>query len=101
MCGKLDPDDLIDKVMFEDKNGHLCGQSLNRIYDISQVRHSLVVVDSLFIGGRNREVKKIMFFRPEWLRKFYILPVLPIAAEIQEQKRREAFNDLIDTCTIS
>jgi hypothetical protein len=45
--------------MFEDEDGDLCGNSTNRIYEISQVRHNLLAVNSIFIAGRDRRVKKL------------------------------------------
>lgn len=101
LCSKLDPDDLVDSVIFKDESGVLCGGSLNRIYDINQVQHRFVVSNSIVIGGQRRKVKKFMVIRPEWLRKFYFVPMLSITAEIEEERRKQAIADLIDTCTIS
>ncbi|CAF4436228.1 unnamed protein product [Adineta steineri] len=66
------------------------------IYDVSQVRHKLLVANSIFIAGRNREVQKVMFYRPEWLKTYYIQPMLTITVAIEQQKRRQAINDLLD-----
>jgi hypothetical protein len=52
-CAALEPDLLIGKVMFEDEDGDLCGRSTNRIYELSQIQHNLLVVNSVFIAGRN------------------------------------------------
>jgi hypothetical protein len=56
-CITLEPGLLIGKVMFEDEDGDFCGTSTNRIYEISQVRHNLLAVNSIFIAGRNRRIK--------------------------------------------
>jgi len=100
-CATLEPDLLIGKVMFEDQDGDLCGTSINRIYEISQVRHNLLAVDSIFIAGRNRRVKKVMAYRPEWLKTYYIRPMAALTVIFEQERRQEALNDLLDTCTIS
>ena len=100
-CATLEPDLFIGKVMFEDEDGDLCGRSTNRIYEISQVEHDLVVVNSIFIAGRNRRVKKVMAYRPEWLATYYIRPMAALTVIFQQERRREAVNNLVNTCTIS
>jgi len=101
VCAALEPDILIGKVMFEDEDGALCGTSINRIYELSQVRNQLLVVNSIFIAGRNRSVKKVMAYRPEWLRIYYIRPMAALTVILEQERRREAITNLIDTCTIS
>lgn len=100
-CAALEPDLLIDKVMLEDVDGDLCGTSANRIYEISQIRHNFLAVNSIFIAGRNRRVKKVMAYRPEWLSKYYFRPMAALTVLFEQEGRREAINNLIDTCTIS
>jgi hypothetical protein len=97
----FEPDLLIGKVMFEDEDGDLCGTSTNRIYEISQVRHNLLAVNSIFIAGRDRCVKKVMAYRPEWLRTYYIQPMAALTVIFEQERRREVLNDLLDTCAIS
>lgn len=100
-CATLDPDSLNGKVMFEDEDGDLCGNSMNRIYDISQVQHNLLVVDSMFIAGRNRRVKKVMAYQPQWLEKYYNQPMLAVTVALERERRMEAISNLVETCTIS
>jgi hypothetical protein len=100
-CAALEPDLLIGKVMFEDEDGDLCGRSTNRIYELSQIQHDLLAISSIFIAGRNRRVKKIMAYRPEWLRTYYIRPMAALTLIFERERQRQAINDLIDICTIS
>jgi hypothetical protein len=100
-CSMLEPDILIGKVMFEDEDGDLCGTSVNRTFEISQVQHNLLVSNSIFIAGRNRRVKKIMAYKSEWLSTYYIRPMAALTVALEQERRREAISDLINTCTIS
>lgn len=100
-CAALKPDLLIGKVMFEDEDGDLCGTSTNRIYEISQVQHNLLVVNSIFIAGRNRRVKKAMAYQPIWLATYYTQPMAALTVIFEQERRREAITNLVNTCTIS
>ena len=100
-CAALDPDLLIDKVMFEDKNRNLTGTSQNRIYELGAIRHNLLVVNSILVAGRNRRVKKVMFYKPSWLTNFYIRPMAALTVIFEQERRRDAINNLVDNCTIS
>ncbi|CAF2646784.1 unnamed protein product [Rotaria sp. Silwood2] len=100
-CVTLDPDDFIDKIMFEDRSGNLCGSSLNRMYDLGEIQRSLMVVNSIAVAGRTRRVKKIMAYRPQWLSRFYTQPIAQLTAIFQRERQQQAVRELLNTCTIS
>ncbi|CAF1553054.1 unnamed protein product [Didymodactylos carnosus] len=99
-CVALSPDLLIDKCMFEDAEA--CGNSLNRIYELSHVQRNFLVANSIFVAGRNRRVKKIMAYKPEWIKTFYYNPISQLTQQFQQQRRYEqALEYLANDCTIS
>ncbi|CAF3451384.1 unnamed protein product [Rotaria socialis] len=100
-CVTLDPDDFIGKILFEDQDGDLCGASLNRMFDIGNVRRSLVVADSIVLAGRTRQVTKVMVYRPEWLNKFYTRPIAQLTAILNRERQQQAIHNLLNTCNIS
>ncbi|CAF3597048.1 unnamed protein product [Rotaria sp. Silwood1] len=100
-CATLDPDIFIDKVMIEDRDGKMCGSSLNRIYDLGEVQRSFMVVNSIVVAGRTRRVKKIMAYRPQWLNKYYTQPMAQLTAIFQRERQQKAIRELFNTCTIS
>ncbi|CAF3041978.1 unnamed protein product [Rotaria socialis] len=70
----LSPDELEDKVFFE--STELCPTTNNQFYEIGQIKNLLVVAPSIIIGGRSRQVKKIMTYEPIWLQRNYYEPML-------------------------
>jgi len=69
----LSPDELENKVFFEAPE--LCPTTNNQFYEIGQVRNRFVVAPSIIIGGRSRQVKKIMAYEPIWMRRNYYEPM--------------------------
>ncbi|CAF0932978.1 unnamed protein product [Rotaria sordida] len=100
-CVALDPDDLIGKIMFEDRDGKMCGESLNRMYDLGEVQRSLLVANSIAVAGRTRRVKKIMAYKPRWLYQYYTQPIAQLTAIYERQRQQQAVRELLNTCTIS
>lgn len=100
-CAALEPDLLIDKVMFEDETGRLCGDSTNRMYEIGHTRHNFVAVNSILIAGRNRRVKKLMAYRPSWLTTYYYRPMAALTTAFEQERRLQALSNVLETCTIS
>jgi hypothetical protein len=87
--------------MLIDEDDDLCGTSVNRIYDVLQVWHTLVVVNWIFTAGRNRSVKKVIADRLEWVKTYYFQPILSLTAILEQERRLDAVNSLLDTCSIS
>lgn len=70
----LSPEELTGKVIFQDDE--MCGSSSNTFYELSSVHDSLVLTDSIVIGGQRRTVKKIMAYTREWFYKNWYTPML-------------------------
>jgi hypothetical protein len=87
LAAALSPDELEDKVFFE--NAALCGTSANQFYEIGQVRNHLIVAQSIVIGGRSRQVKKIMAYTSGWMQRNYYQPMQAIAYRFSPQGQRE------------
>lgn len=102
LCLALSPDEFIGKVFFE--SDALCGGMGNRFYDIGEVRNHLIAVQSVFIAGQTRSVKKIMTFKRSWLQRNYFEPMRNLAYRFSPQgQREEAMRRAImsGSCTIS
>ena len=69
----LSPDLFIGKVFFP--SDELSRGMTGRFYEIGQIRHQLVVVPSLVIAGRTCQVNRILAFKQEWLKEYYIDPI--------------------------
>ena len=69
----LSPDELMGKVFFN--SDALCGDSSNEFYELSQVRNTFAVSNSVIIGGQQTRVAKIMTFKMSWMTEYYIEPV--------------------------
>lgn len=95
ICIALKPDELMGKLLFA--NDEMCGNSSNEFYELSAVNHTLMVTDSVLIGGQRKRVQKIMTFRMSWLMNNYINPMKTLlerrsAAQrrAEERRRRES-----------
>jgi hypothetical protein len=73
LCLTLSPDEFDDKVFFH--SDALCGNLGNRFYEVSQVSHQLLAVQSIVIAGRRCHVKKIMTYTMSWMRRNYFGPI--------------------------
>jgi hypothetical protein len=69
----LSPDELEDKAFFNAPR--LCPDATNQFYEIGQVRKQFVVVRSIIIGGQERQVKKVMAYKPSWMQQYYYQPI--------------------------
>lgn len=83
----LSPDEFDGKVFFQ--SDELCGDSSNKFYELSQVRHQLLAVQSIFIAGQTRHVKKIMTYKMSWIQAYYAEPVKNLAAYFNQQRQRQ------------
>ena len=88
----LSPDELMGKVFFN--SDALCGDSSNEFYELSQVRNTFAVSNSVIIGGEQTRVAKIMTFKMCWMTKYYIEPIKYLD---QRRREREAASN---SCTI-
>lgn len=73
LCSIFSPDALLGKCLFMDDE--MCGDSLNKFYELNAVSKRLLVTEEIVIGGQTRKVLKILCFRKIWLECFYIEPL--------------------------
>ncbi|CAF1082916.1 unnamed protein product [Rotaria sordida] len=102
LAATLSPDELEDKVFFE--NGKLCSNTSNQFYEIGQVKNQLLVVQSIVIGGRTRQVQRIMAYTNGWMQRNYYQPMRRLAHRFSPQgQREEAMRRAIvsEACVIS
>ena len=97
LCILLKPDVLLNKCIFQDDR--LCGDMLNKFYDLEQVRDSLFIAGNIMIGGQNRRVTKIMAFKMSWLNYYWTQPMKELL-ERQRQESLEAMRVQTSTCSI-
>ncbi|CAF0751734.1 unnamed protein product [Rotaria sordida] len=98
----LSPDELEKKVFFN--SPQLCPNSNNQFYEIGEIKNQLLIVQSLFIGGQQRNVKKIMAYKSAWMQTFYLQPMRNLAFRFSpEGQRQEAARRamLSQACVIS
>ncbi|CAF3974130.1 unnamed protein product [Rotaria sp. Silwood1] len=79
----LSPDLFIGKVFFP--SDELSRDMLGRFYEIGQVRHQLMVVPSLVIAGRTRQVNRILAYKQAWLQLYYIDPMKRLTQRFRPQ----------------
>lgn len=72
-CEVLSPMILIDKVFF--RNARLCGDSLNRFYNLRTIQHTIAASRSIVVGNRRVSVNKIMVYEPTWFQNNYYGPL--------------------------
>ena len=101
LAAALSPDELEDKVFFE--NAELCPSTSNQFYEIGQVRNQLLVVQSVVIGGRSRQVKKIMAYTSGWMQRNYHQPMQALAYRFSDRGQEDARRrrQATQVCTIS
>jgi hypothetical protein len=86
LCLTLSPDVFNNKVFFH--SDALCGNRSNRFYEINQVSHQLLAVESIIIAGRRRQVNKIMTYTMSWITSYYVNPIKQIAERFNPQRQR-------------
>ncbi|CAF4242487.1 unnamed protein product [Rotaria sp. Silwood2] len=95
----LSPDELEDKVFFNAPS--LCPDSNNQFYEIGQVRNQLMIVQSIVIGGRSRQVKRIMAYEQIWMRRNYYEPMQRLAIRFSPERQRQEALMRAMACIIS
>lgn len=70
------PEQMLDSLIFIDEDGSKCDGAMNKFYLVAEARAAGVTVPSrVSVGGRESVVNRVLFFRREWLQKFYIEPL--------------------------
>ncbi|CAF1043978.1 unnamed protein product [Rotaria sp. Silwood1] len=83
----LSPDEFDGKVFFH--SDELCGDSGNKFYELSQIRHQFLAVQSIVVAGQTRHVKKIMTYKMSWIQNNYVEPVKRLAYYFNQQRERQ------------
>jgi hypothetical protein len=99
LCYTLSPDLFNNKVFFH--SDALCGDMQNKFYEISQVRHQLLAVESIVVAGRTCRVNKIMTYKMCWMQNNYFNPMKNLAQRFNNQTQRPASKPRSSTCVIS
>lgn len=73
LCAIFSPDVLLNKCIFMDDE--MCGNNMNKFYEVNAVSHRFLVTEEIVIGGQTRRVMKILCFRKLWLETFYLEPI--------------------------
>ncbi|KAI0562830.1 ubiquitin ligase protein MIB2 [Gracilaria domingensis] len=67
--------EMLDKTIFLDESGQLCGNKENMFFEIKKVTNVLAVSSSALLGGKQVQISTIMVFKPVWLEKYYLKPL--------------------------
>lgn len=79
LCLTISPDVLDNKVFFNSDS--LCGNHPNNFFEVSQVSHQLMAVQSIIIAGRQCRVSKIMTYKMSWMHEYYLNPIRRLAQQ--------------------
>ncbi|CAF1290457.1 unnamed protein product [Didymodactylos carnosus] len=90
LCYTFSPDVFDGKVFFNIEE--LCVEFSNEFYEISQLRHRLVAVESIIIAGRAHQVTKIMTYTMSWMRAYYLEPMQRLARQFAAESSRPSLS---------
>ena len=93
LCLALSPDKLIGTIFHLSSN---CGDYTNQFLELSAAKTSVLVTESLVIGGHRKRILKVMMFQKSWMESYYINPL----RSIQRSHRRPPPRRRDDSCTI-
>jgi hypothetical protein len=94
LCYTFSPDVFEGKVFFH--NEALCIQSSNTFYEINQIRHQLLAVESIIIAGRVHQVAKIMIYKMSWMKTNYLEPMQRLARRFSGQSSQSLSAPVVD-----
>lgn len=86
LCLTFSPDVFNNRVFFQ--SDALCAGSQNKFYEISQIRHQVLVVQSIVVAGRTRQVNRIMAYQLSWMRNNYWNPIQRLAQRFDSRSQR-------------
>ena len=78
---QFNPQELIDKVFFQDDQRLITSRHMNEFCDISVACGVVSVEKDIFIAGKMQSVTKVMFYRQSWLDEHYNRPIKRAAAQ--------------------
>ena len=102
LASTLSPDEFDDKVFFH--SDELSENGGNEFYDLSQVRHHLLAVQSILVAGQTRRVKQIMTYTMPSMQRNYYGPIQRLGFRFRPQPRQQTYvyvNPDSDICAIS
>ncbi|KAI2489218.1 Mindbomb E3 ubiquitin protein ligase 2 [Fragilaria crotonensis] len=62
-------------IFLDDENQLLPKGTRNEFYDVSTVSNILAIQENAIIGGKHKEIRKIMVCDKDWLEKYYVKPL--------------------------
>jgi hypothetical protein len=84
----FNPDELDGKVFFH--SDELCGDWGSKCFELSEVRHQLLAVQSIVVAGRTRQVKQIMTYKKTCIQYYYTDPVKRLTHFFNQQRQAAA-----------
>jgi hypothetical protein len=85
LCDILKPGLFIDKCFFKDPK--MCVDSVNEFYKIEEVEKYVAVNNQIMVKGENKAVKEVMFFKPEFLERNYVIPMKKLHYRLYQIQR--------------
>lgn len=73
LCFLYSPDKLDKHIIFHDDE--LCGDSLNKFYNLIALKFKYRVSETMQLGGCSRKVFKVMTYKRKWLLRNWINPM--------------------------
>ena len=83
LCLTISPDVISDRVIF--LNNDMCGECQNKFFELEAVRNMIMVSDTIVVGDRVRQVRKVMFYKPSWLIEHYVFPMRYLTTRLDER----------------
>ncbi|CAF1301166.1 unnamed protein product [Didymodactylos carnosus] len=105
LCATFSPDEFENKCLFESDRI----DSNNEFFELSHTQNNLLVVSSVSVAGRQRQVKKFMLYKEQWMRNNYYQPMLQLTVIMRSTQQNSArpstatarYNNTSEACTIS
>jgi hypothetical protein len=86
----LSPAELINQIIFRDDNGEVTGSSSNEFCDINVACSYVSLQREAIIGGRVQSISKVMFFKSQWLERYYNGPIVRLTRPTRQPTRQQS-----------
>jgi len=86
LCYTLSPDLFHNKAFFHFDS--LCGNDPNKFFEINQVNHQLLAIQSIVIADQTCRVNRIMTYKMRWMNTYYFNPMKNLARRLNNQNQR-------------
>lgn len=67
--------EVLNKTIFLDEDGDICGEYLNQFLEVSKVSSVLAVQSEVLLAGQQTEISTVMVFKKRWLDIHYFEPL--------------------------